>query len=252
MRRILLILVAITAVVAVEIVWLAPATLVGSRLERATGGALRLADTEGTIWHARGMLVTERARLPIAWDLAFWPLVRGEARLRIRPYSGATSGPPRADLDLRSGAVTVRDAEILVPAAMVGALAAIPGPWIVGGDVSVVVAALEWAPPANRGEARIVWQRAQLTPHGGGGAVDLGTVTANLTARGDGLSGPVRNEGGVLDVQGELVSRVGEGAAITVRLAPRGSTDPTLASALNALGAVDGTGWRFEGRVPAR
>jgi hypothetical protein len=65
MRRALLIFVAIAAVVAVEIVWLAPATLVDSRLGRATPGAA-LADTEGTIWHARACwsAAAHECRLP--------------------------------------------------------------------------------------------------------------------------------------------------------------------------------------------
>lgn len=252
MRRILLILVAIAAIVAVEIVWLAPATLVASRLEQATGGTLRLAQTEGTIWHARGMLVTERVRLPIAWDLQFWPLLRGEARLRITPYAGTVSGPPRADISLRTGAVSVRDAEVRIPAPMLAALAAVPEAWIVDGDISVDAAALEWTPPSNRGEARIAWLHARLTPPGGGGAVDLGTVTAHLTAEGGGMRGPVRNEGGELDVQGEVAIHAHDGTAIALRIAPRESARPALAGALAALGANDGSGWRVEWRVPAR
>lgn len=252
MRRILLIVAAIAVVVAIEVVWLAPATLVGSRLESATGGALRLADTEGTIWHARGMLVTERARLPIAWDLAFWPLLRGEARVRIAPYAGTTHGPPRAVLTLRSDSVAVRDAELVVPASMLATLAAVPPAWIAGGDFSVVATAIEWAPPASRGEVRITWQRARLTPPWGGNAVELGAVTAILTAQGDAIGGPVRTEGGELDVQGQVAFRAGDATTIALRVIPRGSTDPALASALQMLGAEDGAGWRIDWRIPAR
>src|SRR5512144_1519638 len=98
MRRILLIFTAVALVLAVEIVWLAPATLVDTRLQQASAGTLRLAQTEGTIWHARGILTSGGTRLPLAWNLDFWPLLGGELRLHIVPYAGTESGPPRADI----------------------------------------------------------------------------------------------------------------------------------------------------------
>ncbi len=112
--------------------------------------------------------------------------------------------------------------------------------------------AFEWAPPANRGEARIVWQRALLTPPAGGDALDLGTVTLELSAHGDGVRGPVRNEGGDLSVRGELVFRTSEGAVITLALAPRESANPAVARSLAALGATETAAWRVEWRIPVQ
>lgn len=252
MRRTLLILVAIATIVVVEIVWLAPATLVGSRVEQAGSGALRVADAEGTLWHARGMLIAGGTRLPVAWDLAFWPLLRGETRLHITPYAGTAKGPPRAEVQLRGTDFSVRDAEVVVPAPMIAAIAAVPPSWAVGGDVDIVASTFDWMPPANRGAARIVWRRARLTPPAGGDAVALGDVTLDLTALEDRVRGTVRNDGGDVRVQGDASLRAGEGTVLSLVLEPRGSATPSLVSALATLGARDGAGWRVEWRIPAR
>lgn len=252
MRRVLLIFAAITVVVAVEIAWLAPATLVGNRIERASGGALRLADTEGTIWHARGMLLGGAARLPLAWDLEFWPLLRGHWRLHVRPYAGTPGGAPRAILELRSGSMSARDVDVVFPASMLAAFSATPSGWKVNGDVALSTAAFEWAPPDSRGNLDVEWRQARLTLAADGAPLDLGNVTINAKAQGDALGGPIRNDGGALSIQGEWTARASEGAVVTLTLAPRADADPTLANALAALGPRSDAGWRLEWRIPAR
>jgi hypothetical protein len=64
------------------------------------------------------MLIGAAARLPIAWNLELWPLLRGEARLHVAPYAGTAKGPPRADVRLHGNGFSVRDAEVVVPAPM--------------------------------------------------------------------------------------------------------------------------------------
>lgn len=252
MRRTLLIVAAIVVVIAVEVVWLAPATLVGRHLEQASAGALRLVDSEGTIWHARGMLVGGGARLPIAWDLEFWPLLRGEARMRIGPYAGTTTGPPRAGLQFRTGSISAHDVDIVIPASMLAALAAAPAGWSVTGEVAFSAAALEWSPPASRGDLGLVWQRARLAPGAEGALIDLGNVSVALKADGDAIGGPIRNDGGALSVAGEARARSGEDTIVTLELAPRAGADATLEAALSALGPKRNAGWRVEWRIPAR
>ena len=52
---------ALTAIaVVVGIAWFAPASLLDSRLAHATGGMLRLAGTQGTLWHGRGVVTDAR------------------------------------------------------------------------------------------------------------------------------------------------------------------------------------------------
>lgn len=252
MRRTLLILAAIAAIVAVEFVWLAPATLASRRLEKATDGALRLSDTEGTIWHARGMLIAGASRLPVAWDLEFWPLLKGEMRVHITPFAGTRAGPPRADLVLREESVSVRDAEIILPAPVLAALVTLPSGWTVGGDVRVTTAAFEWSPSQHRGDARITWLHARASFATDAQPVDFGTVNIELDALDNGVGGPIRNDGGALSMQGEWAWRTSVGAVATLVLEPRSSTDPALANMLAALGPGDGGRWRVEWRLPAR
>jgi hypothetical protein len=222
--------------------------VLGSRLESATAGVLRLADTEGTIWHARGMLVADGSRLPIAWDLEFWPLLRGEARMRVSPYSGSAFGPPRADIRARVAGATATNVEMVVPAAMIAALVSPMRGWAAAGDLHIASATFEWSPPANRGAARIVWQRALLTPPTGGDAVDFGTVTLDLSAEGDGVQGPIRNDGGVLRMQGTLEWHASGSRRASVGLEPSSSPSPALAAMLATLGATPANGWRVEWR----
>jgi hypothetical protein len=252
MRRPLLIVAAIAVVTAIQIVWLAPATLVGRRLEQATAGALRLVDCEGTIWHARAMLVGGGARLPIAWNLEFWPLLHGEARIRIGPYAGTTTGPPRARLQLRTGSISVHDVDIVIPAPMLAALAAAPAGWSVTGEVAFSAAALEWSPPKSRGDLVLVWRRARLAPVTDGVPIDLGNVSVTLKAEGDAMGGPIRNDGGALSVAGEARARNGDDTIVKLELAPRAGDDSALEAALTALGPKSNAGWRVEWRIPPR
>jgi hypothetical protein len=252
MRRVLLVLAAVAAVVVAEIVWLAPATLVGRRIEEASAGALRLTGTEGTIWQARGMLAGGGGRLPVAWDLEFWPLLRGEARVRLRPYAGTPGGPPRADLAVHAGALSARNLDLVVPASLLGALARMPPGWSVGGDVRMTATAIEWAPPGSVGEIDAVWQGARLTPPSVGLAVDLGSVRVTGRADDDAIGGAIRNEGGALHVTGDWSVHVREGARVSVLLTPRPGADPALSDALAMLGPKVDAGWRVEWRNPAR
>jgi hypothetical protein len=252
MRRFALILAAIAIVVLVEVAWLAPATLVATRVEEASAGALRLTDTEGTIWHARGMLVGGSARLPLAWDLEFWPLLKGDWRLRIAPFAGTPTGPPRAMVLVRSGSVEARDVDILLPAAMLAAAVKLPRDWKVGGDVAATSASFDWSPPTSRGEFGIVWRQASVTLAPDGVPIDLGNVAIAAKAAGAAIRGPIANDGGALSVRGDWEFRAGIGTTVTLALALRDGADPRLPETLAALGPKSEAGWRIEWRIPAR
>ena len=85
MRRALLILVWLVAFAAI-VVAIAPASLAGAALERISEGTLALAEAEGTLWRGRGTLTAARiARVPVAWSIEPWPLLRSELRLQVFP-----------------------------------------------------------------------------------------------------------------------------------------------------------------------
>lgn len=248
MRRTLLILASLVAFAA-AVAAFAPAALVGAPLGRISGGMLRLAESEGTIWRGRGTLVASReARLPLAWSIDPWPLLRGELRLSLFPYD-ATGTAPHGEIALHDGTVALRGLDMALPADMLRVAA--PGTGLVAaGWVVITSSALDWAPTGSRGEALIVWRDARIAA-GSGDAIGLGSVTAVLSAAGDRLAGPVANEGGDLGVRGNVSLR-SKSAEFSLLLVPRRADDAELARSLAAIGTPDGAGWRVEWRAGTR
>ena len=251
MRRTLFIFAALAAAVALFAVQLAPASLADARIAAATKGAVRLIDAEGTLWNARAVLAAGATRVPLAWRIDAWPLVRGAVHLSLVRDDGDSSAMPKADIALSRGAVELRDVEATIPAAFI-ATAAGSSAALAGGEVAINAVFVEWAPPANRGDARLRWLRASLTPPGSAEATALGDITAELRAAPDRLSGPVSNAGGDLAVQGTLALGVQSGVEISLVLTPRNPDDRNLAQALSLIGAREADGWRVEWRFPLR
>ena len=125
-------------------------------------------------------------------------------------------------------------------------------PSLVGGDVEINAARLEWAPPANRGDARLRWRGALLTAPGSAQPIALGDITTALGADGDRLSGSVSNAGGELGIRGSVTLSASSGIELSLVLTPRRAEDRELARALSMLGAPDADGWRVEWRLPLR
>jgi len=252
LRRALLLFVAISVAVAIGALWLAPAALVDSRMAQMTGGVLRIAAAEGTIWRARGVLVAGDLRMPIAWRIEPWPLLRGELRLRVAPEAGATTGAPRADVAVSGERVVLRDVDVTVPASLLAAATGPAAVWVAAGAVGVTTTALEWTPDSLRGDARLHWRGARLVLADGIAPLDLGDVRAVLTANGGRLSGPVSNDGGDVAVRGEITLFLNESVQISLLLTPRRPVDATLARMLSAVSAAGADGWRVDWRVPLR
>ena len=99
----------------------------------ATGRAVRLADADGTVWRGRGTLVAAATRIPVAWDVDLWPLLRGIGARADSPGSGATT--PRATIALHGNGIALRDVDVTVPAGVVAAFWVTP-PQSVAGDVT--------------------------------------------------------------------------------------------------------------------
>ncbi|MEO8304854.1 MAG: type II secretion system protein N [Betaproteobacteria bacterium] len=252
MRRPLLLCAALVAAVAIFAIRLAPATLADARLARLTNGNVRLADTTGTLWDARGALSAGATRIPIAWRIDPWPLLRGDLRLHLAPRADTAGGSPRADVAIQGERVEVTGAQVTFPAGIAVAVAGSTAGWTVGGDIDLDTARFEWAPPSIRGDLAIRWRAARLVPPGNAGPLDLGDVTVMLRGGGDRLSGPVANVGGDLAVRGEIALRAASGIELSVVLTPRRADQRELAQALSVLGSPDGDGWRFAGRYPIR
>ena len=244
-------LVALMAIaVAVGLVCLAPASLLDSPLARATGGTLRLAGAQGTLWHGRGVVTEASTRLPLEWNVDAWPLLRGTLHMRIRSDNGADS--PRGTLDLRTGDITLQDADVTLPAAAIGRLLGDTIAGSIDGEVDASASKLHLATGSNSGEARLVWRNARIRGPGSTAPLDLGDVRTALVANGSALSGPLTNDGGRLALRGDWTLKEHDALTLALHLTPRSAGDAELVRWLSAVGTADGDGWRIHWRVPLR
>jgi len=249
--RSLLILAALVATVALFAVKLAPASLADARVATMTKGNVHLADADGTLWDGRGILAAGAMRIPVAWRIDGWPLLRRELHLHLVRGEGA-SASPKGEIAIGRESVALRDIDATIPAAFFGTAAGTSVALAVGGDVEINASRLDWTPPANHGDARIRWRSASVTAPGRAQAVELGDITIALRADGDHLDGLVSNAGGELDVRGNAALSALSGVQLSLVLTPRRADDRDLARALSMLGAPEGDGWRVAWRVPLR
>jgi hypothetical protein len=234
-------LIAFTIVVAA----MAPASLAGVAVERASRGVLSLADAQGSFWRGRGMLAAAPSfRLPLAWTIDPWPLLRGELRVRIVPPTAAASAP-RAEIAARRDAVALREVDVALPMDAVASLAPRSG-IRVGGDVRVVTQALDWTPATFTGDVRLDWQDAHFAI-ANEPAILLGTVRAALSAAGDRLAGPLTSEGGTFEVRGSLGVATNGAPNVSVTMTPR-EGDPAQTRNLVVSSSAAGN-WNVEYRT---
>jgi len=250
--RSLLIFAALAATVALFAVALAPASLADARLAAMTKGNVHVSDADGTLWNARGILTAGATRIPVAWRIDPWPLVRRELHLHFVRGEDVSSLSPKGDIAIGRDSVELRDVEATIPAGFFSAAAGSGTASLVGGDVEISASRLEWAPPASRGEVRLRWRGASAMVPGRAQPIDLGDITSALGANGDRLSGPVSNAGGDLGIRGTATLSAGNGIQLSLVLTPRRADDRDLARALSMLGVPDADGWRVEWRLPLR
>jgi Type II secretion system (T2SS), protein N len=228
----------------------APATLLDRRVATTTDGALRIADTRGTVWRGEGQLTDAKGtwRVPVAWQLAPRALLAG----RIEVELGASDGglAPQGHVDASADAIAANDLRIRVPA--VALASALPERTRVtpGGFVTVLATMLAWKRDRVEGNATLAWPDARIaTPFG---LLRLGTVNLPLSPRGSGLAGPLTASGGDLRVDGTIVADTA-GLRVDATLTPSPSLPADLAQALRGLGNADANGavrvsWRAGGR----
>jgi hypothetical protein len=236
--------------VAIAAAWLAPAALLDTRIAGATGGMVRLAETAGTVWNGRGSLVARATRIPIAWRVECWPLLRGV--LRVRLASGAGAATPRATIETGADTLAFHDVDVTLPAQVFGATLGPFGVESMAGEISLKATAIEWTPDAGRGEAHVFWHAARVAFAGSAAPLDLGDVRTLVTANGNALSGPVTNEGGDLALRGEWALRAHDSVQLALHVMPRRPGLSNLERTLSAIGTADGNEWRIAWRGPLR
>jgi len=226
-------------VAAVALVVLAPATWLDRRIAAASGGTLRLNDSEGTVWQGRGALgdVGGTWRIPVAWRISPLPLLRGAIDIELAP--SADSDAARGRLLLENDGADLRNVALRMPASVLGTLASTRLPVEPGGELILDAPQFRYQPNQIDGAFNLRWQRARLAT--AGSTVDLGTVTAHVAPQGSALVGVISNVGGDAHIDGD-VSFSASGIALRANIAPGPNVPPDIARMLAALGSADANG----------
>ena len=141
---------------------LAPATVVDGVLERASEGMLRIADARGTLWSGAGRLqildATRQGGITknIVWQLQPASLLRGHVACDIELDSPAK----RFTVTILRARVELADADINVPATILGIASPQLASFGLGGDLIVHVADLTIGNGGVQGNGTVMWRAA--------------------------------------------------------------------------------------------
>lgn len=230
---------------------LAPAALIGPEVTRASGGALMLVETEGTVWRGRATLVAGGGRIPLAWQVEPAALLGGELAVRLTGQDAARASP-RARLVAGRDRVAVTDVDIALPAAAFAVASGAGATVVPGGMLRVRAASIQRRADGFVGGFDLDWEDARIRVVATPQSFDLGSVAVAFTGSGDRLHGPVTNRGGRLALSGEAGIDAHGAATLDLQVTPRVPPDPGTASTLGALGRPEGPGWRLQWPVRAR
>ena len=120
-----LVVCAVTALILLPAAWVAP------QFARASGSRVNLIDPSGSLWHGSATLMLAPGADPrtatvlpgrIEWTTAFWPLLTGHVRMRMR-HTDAMPDPVFVDASL-TGTATVSPGTLEAPATLLAGLGA--------------------------------------------------------------------------------------------------------------------------------
>jgi general secretion pathway protein N len=189
-------------VYALGILATAPATLIDASLRQASDGRIRLAEAHGTVWSGRGQIELldpkRRAGIakPVAWRLRPASLLSG--KLHYEVSLGHSGGPFPATISFSRIGVT--NANIELPAAVLGLVEPQLASLELAGDVLVRIARLSLARGAMEGSGTLQWRGAgsALAP-----VSPLGDYELRFKGDGAAVRASLRTLKGPLQVDGE-------------------------------------------------
>ncbi len=147
---------------ALALIVTAPATLVDTGLQRASQGRVRLVEAHGTLWSGSGQLEIRDAdgrtgvARSIAWDVAPASLLRA----RLVCDVGLEQATRRFPVTLSLSRIELANADIGLPAAVLGLALPRLAPLGLTGDMQIHVARLSLAQNEMRGNATLQWRAA--------------------------------------------------------------------------------------------
>jgi len=179
-----------------------PAAWPGYALERASGGALALGETRGSVWKGRGALAVRsssgfRSVADIEWRCN--PLSIFSGRLGVALTGTASGADLKATVGLGLRSVRLQNVEATIQAALLEQAVPIVSIWKPQGRVRLSADSFEIGPADVRGAATAEWSEAglsgiarigeyrlQVTGNGDRAAVKLSTPRGDLRVNGDG------------------------------------------------------------------
>jgi general secretion pathway protein N len=186
---------------ALALIATAPATLVDAGLQRASHGRLRLAEAQGTLWSGSGQIEIRDAggRTGVAKSLAWRFLPESLLRGRLVCEVELDQSAKRFPVTISLSRIEIANAEISLPATVLGLGVPKLAPLGLTGDVLLRVASLSIERKEMQGNATLQWRDAGsvLTPISPLGDYELrldgegATVHAYLRT----IQGPLRLEG---------------------------------------------------------
>ncbi|HEX9276054.1 MAG TPA: type II secretion system protein N [Casimicrobiaceae bacterium] len=233
-----------TVLLAITLLFIAPAALLDVRINALSDGRLRIANATGTLWQGSGELVLLPAgtRQPFFWRLDAWPLLRGEIRATI---GFGADGTQSAMVTYGRDRLEVRDLDVSMPAQGVLLAANPKTPLAVGGSFVLHVERLVQLPEVLDAQLSAEWRDGSLPGLLIDAPISLGDVRIALNGRGIAINGPLRNSGGEVEIDGQLDVGAAGTAGLDATVRPRGNDRERadrIAIALAALGTPDGRG----------
>ncbi len=189
-------------VYALALIATAPATLIDASLQRATEGRLRLAEAQGTLWSGTGLLEIRDTdgRSGVArhlvWRVAPASLLRGHLVYVV----GLGQSTPHFPVTISLSRIELANADITLPAMVLGLAMPKLEPLGLTGDVRIHVASLSIAHDRVAGNASLQWRAAgsALTP-----VFPLGDYELRLEGAGSGLNATLQTLQGPLQLDGK-------------------------------------------------
>jgi len=210
------------AVYAAALVALAPASLVDGRLERASGGRLRLVEAQGSLWAGSGWIEVREAgggagiAKRLAWRLLPESVLRGRLVVGIQLDGSDKAFPVAVSLSR----IEIADAGVDLPAAALGLGMPKLAPFRLTGEVRVDIPRMSLERGRADGDATLRWRAAgsALTP-----IAPLGDYEVHFKAVGAAVHAELRTLSGPLQLEGKGSWANGNSPSFlaTARVAPQ-------------------------------
>ncbi len=200
-------------------------------------GQLAVQDVEGTLWQGRiaRLVHPTFSTGPLAWRLRPQALLLGRIEYQLFMQSGTGGGELRAGRGLLAG-VYVVDAHVTLPAAELAQRLRLKL-LSLGGDLQLDLDELRLSDAGVSAlQGNMIWRDAQLIQPN---ALALGHLQMQLGLREGQVVGTLSDQGGPLELTGELLIGADKRYQLNAYLKPRVDADASLREALGLLGAPD-------------